>query len=156
METEDAAGLLLRFDGGARATATISQVSAGRRNLLSFEVDGSGGSVAWASERPEELWFGHRGRPNELLLRDATLMVPTAATTTHLPAGHAEGFADTFRELYRVVYAAAATGAPPASPRYPTFADGHEAALIGAAIARSAQDARWVTVDEIRTENPLP
>ena len=42
MGTEDAAGLLLRFDGGARATATISQVSAGRRNLLSFEIDGAG------------------------------------------------------------------------------------------------------------------
>jgi predicted dehydrogenase len=156
MGTEDAAGLLLRFDGGARATATISQVSAGRRNLLSFEVDGSASSVAWASERPEELWLGHRGRPNELLLRDATLMDGAAAATTHLPAGHAEGFADTFRELYRVVYAAAAAGAPPPSPLYPTFADGHEAALIGAAIARSAQEARWVTVDEMRTENPLP
>ena len=155
METEDAAGLLLRFDGGARATATISQVSAGRRNLLSFEISGAKGSVAWAAERPEELWLGHRGRPNELLLRDATLMDGAAGATTHLPAGHAEGFADTFRELYRVVYAAVATGTPPASPLYPTFADGHEAALIGAAIARSAQEARWVTVDEIRTENPL-
>jgi predicted dehydrogenase len=156
METEDAAGLLLRFDGGARATALISQVSAGRRNLLSFEIDGAEGSVAWAAERPEELWLGHRGRANELLLRDATLMDGAAAATTHLPAGHAEGFADTFRELYRVVYAAVATGAPPASPPYPTFADGHEAALIGATIARSAQEARWVTVDEIRKENPLP
>jgi predicted dehydrogenase len=156
METEDAAGLLLRFDGGARATATISQVSAGRRNLLSFEIDGAGGSVAWASERPEELWLGHRGRPNELLLRDATLMDGAAAATTHLPAGHAEGFADTFRELYRVVYAAVAGGTPPSEPRYPTFADGHEAAVTGAAIARSAQDARWVTLDEIRTETPLP
>ncbi len=87
---------------------------------------------------------------------DATLMDGAAAATTHLPAGHAEGFADTFCELYRVVYEAVATGAPPASPLYPTFADGHEAALIGAAIARSAQEARWVTVDEIRTENPLP
>ena len=156
METEDAAGLLLRFEGGARATATISQVSAGRRNRLSFEIDGAEGSVAWESERPEELWLGHRGRPNELLLRDATLMDGAAAATTHLPAGHAEGFADTFRELYRVVYAAAAAGAPPPDPRYPTFEDGHEAAVIGAAIARSAREARWVTVDEIRTENPLP
>src|SRR6201991_1670226 len=84
METEDAAGLLLRFDGGARATATISQVSAGRRNLLSFEIDGADGSVAWAAERPEELWLGHRGRPNELLLRDATLMDGAAGATTHL------------------------------------------------------------------------
>jgi predicted dehydrogenase len=156
METEDAAGLLLRFDGGARATATISQVSAGRRNLLTFEIDGAQGSLAWAAERPEELWLGHRGRPNELLLRDATLMQDAAAATTQLPAGHAEGFADTFRELYRAVYAAIAAGAPPASPLYPTFADGHEQALVGAAIARSAEEARWVTVDEIRTENPLP
>jgi predicted dehydrogenase len=152
MQTEDAAGLLLRFDGGARAVATISQVSAGRRNLLSFEVDGSAGSIAWGSERPEELWLGHRGAPNELLLRDASLMAPAAAATTHLPAGHAEGFADTFRELYRSVYAAVADGAPPADPPYPTFADGHEEALIGAAIARSAASGRWVTVDEIREE----
>ena len=156
METEDAAGLLLRLEGGARATAAISQVSAGRRNLCSFEIDGAHGSVAWGSERPEELWLGHRGRPNELLLRDATLMDPAAAVTTQLPAGHSEGFADTFRELYRRVYAAAAVGEPPASPLYPTFADGHESALIGAAVACSAREARWVAVDEIRTENPLP
>jgi predicted dehydrogenase len=154
METEDAAGLLLRFDGGARAVATISQVSAGRKNHLSFEVDGGQGALAWRSERPEELWVGHRDRPNEVMLRDASLMTPTAAAATQLPAGHAEGFADTFRELYRAVYAAVADGGPPAQPTYPTFADGHEEALIGAAIARSAREARWVAVDEIREEIP--
>jgi predicted dehydrogenase len=69
-----------------------------------------------------------------------------------LPGGHAEGFADTFRELYRAVYAAVADGAPAAQPTYPTFADGHEEALIGAAIARSAREGRWVTVAEIREE----
>jgi predicted dehydrogenase len=154
MSTEDAAGLLLRFDGGARAVATISQVSAGRKNLLSFEIDGSAGALAWESESPERLWLGHRGRPNELLLRDASLMHRSAAATTQLPGGHAEGFADTFRELYRAVYAAVADGAPGGTdtPTYPTFADGHEEALIGAAIARSAHEGRWVTVAEIREE----
>jgi predicted dehydrogenase len=152
MQTEDAAGLLLRLEGGARGVATISQVSAGRKNLLSFEVDGGAGSLAWQSERPEELWFGHRGRRNELLLRDAALMAPSAAAATHLPGGHAEGFADTFRELYRAVYAAVAGGGPPAEPAYPTFADGHEQAVIGAAVARSAREGRWITVDSIREE----
>jgi predicted dehydrogenase len=147
MRTEDAAGLLLRFDGGARAVATISQVSAGRKNALSFEVDGAQGAVAWHSERPEELWIGHRERPNELLLRDASLSSPAAAARTTLPAGHAEGFADTFRELYRAVYAAVAAGGPPPEPDYPTFRDGHEEALIGEAIARSAAEGRWITVD---------
>ena len=40
MESDDAAGLLLRFDGGARGVCTISQVSAGRRNRLAWEIDG--------------------------------------------------------------------------------------------------------------------
>src|SRR5262245_60603782 len=60
METEDAAGILLRFEGGARGVLTVSQVSAGRKNRLSWEIDGSESALAWASEEPEELWLGHR------------------------------------------------------------------------------------------------
>jgi predicted dehydrogenase len=150
METEDAAGILLRLEGGARGVLTVSQVSAGRKNRLSWEVDGSEASLSWHSEAPEELWLGHRDRPNELLLRNPALMRPQAAATTGLPAGHAEGFADTFRELYRAVYRAVAAGGPPEELDYPTFADGHEEALIGDAIARSHAEQRWVTV------NPVP
>jgi len=147
METEDAAGLLLRLEGGARAVATISQVSAGRKNHLRFEVDGSRAALAWLSEHHEELWIGHRERPNEVLLRDPALSHRASAATMTLPGGHAEGFAATFRELYRKVYAAvAAGGPPPADPGFPTFADGHEEAVIGEAIARSAREGRWVTV----------
>jgi len=87
MATEDLAHVLLRFQGGGRGSMVVSQVSAGRKNSLRFEVDGSGGALAWDSERPEELWLGHRDRPNEVLLRGA-------ARRTRLPAGHSEGFAD--------------------------------------------------------------
>jgi predicted dehydrogenase len=137
METEDTAGILLRFEGGARGVVTVSQVSAGRKNSCSFEVDGSRQAVAWDSERPEELWIGHRDRPNELLLRERG----------DYPSGHAQGFPDTFKALYRSVYTAVAAGGPPAEPDYPTFADGHEAALLGDAIARSAAEGRWATID---------
>ena len=140
METEDAAGLLLRLSGGARAVATISQVSAGRKNRLSLEVDGSQASLAWHSEAPEELWIGHRDRPNELLLSEHG----------DYPPGHAQGFPDTFKALYRAVYGAVATGEP--QPGYPTFADGHEEALIADAIARSRAEQRWVTVDPVPQE----
>jgi predicted dehydrogenase len=140
METEDAAGLMLRLTGGARAVATISQVSAGRRNRLSWEIDGSQRALAWHSEAPEELWIGHRGRPNELLLSERG----------DYPPGHAEGFPDTFKRLYRHVYRAVAAGGPPDEPDYPTFADGHEEALIADAIAQSHAEQRWVTV------NPVP
>jgi predicted dehydrogenase len=139
METEDAAGILLRLSGGARAVVTISQVSAGRKNRLSWEIDGSDSALAWHSEAPEELWIGHRERPNELLLREAG----------DYPPGHAEGFPDTFKHLYRAVYAAVANGGPPDQPDYPTFADGHEEALIADAVARSHAEQRWVAVDPV-------
>jgi predicted dehydrogenase len=142
METEDAAGILLRLSGGARGVVTVSQVSAGRKNRLSWEIDGSASSLAWASEAPEELWIGHRDRPNEVLLRERG----------DYPPGHAEGFADTFKHLYRAVYRAVAAGGPPAEPDYPTFADGHEEAVIGDAIGRSHAEQRWVSVTPVPEE----
>jgi predicted dehydrogenase len=140
METEDAAGILLRLSGGARAVLTVSQVSAGRKNRLSWEIDGSRSALAWHSEAPEELWIGHRERPNELLLRE----------TGDYPPGHAEGFPDTFKALYRAVYGAVAAGQP--GDGYPTFADGHDEAVIGDAIARSHAEQRWVTVTPVPQE----
>jgi predicted dehydrogenase len=148
--TEDIASIMLRLEGGARAVCAVSQLSAGRRNACSWQVDGAAGSLYWTSERHEELWLGHRDRPNELLLRDATLQTPVAAGAQVLPAGHAEGFADTFRELYRAVYRAVAGGGPPERPDYPTFAEGHDEALIADAIAASAREGRWVAVPTLQ------
>ena len=144
--TEDAAHVLLRFEGGARAAMTVSQIAAGRRNQLTFEVDCSAGSVAWNSEHNEELFIGHRGRPNEVLLKDGTLLAPSAAAVTSYPPGHAEGYPDTFKHLYAAVYAAVAAGEMPAEPGFPTFAAGHRANVIGEAIGRSAHDGRWIIV----------
>jgi predicted dehydrogenase len=146
MRTEDLAHILLRFEEGARGALVVSQVSAGRKNSLRFEIDGSSGALAWDSERPEELWLGHRGKPNETLLRDPALFAPEARSRTLLPAGHAEGFAETFRELYRAVYTAVAAGAVPDEPDYPTFADGHWENLLGDAVALSNRERRWVEV----------
>ena len=146
MTTEDLAHILLRFEDDTRGSLVVSQVSAGRRNSLRFEVDGSRGSLAWDAERNEELWLGHRGKPNELLPRDPSLFLPEASIRTSLPAGHAEGFADTFKELYRAVYTTVAAGGPPDEPDYPTFADGHWENVLGDAVALSNRERRWVEV----------
>jgi predicted dehydrogenase len=146
IRTEDAASILLRLSGGARAAMSVSQLSPGRKNALTFQIDGSEAALAWNGERPDELWIGHRERPNELLLRDPSLLSPAAAATASVPGGHAEGFENTFRELYREVYAAVAAGGPPPEPAYATFADGHDEALIADAIATSAREGRWVTL----------
>jgi predicted dehydrogenase len=144
MSTEDLAHILVRFRGGARGSCVVSQVSAGRKNAIRFEVNGSRSSLAWHGERHEQLWLGHRDAPNETLLRNPALMSAAARGTTLLPAGHAEGFADTFRELYRAVYRAVARGGP--GDDYPTFRAGHVENVLGEAIAASSRDGRWVEV----------
>jgi len=151
--SDDAAGVLLRLEGGVRGTLAISQVSAGRKNAVSIEVDGTEGALSWCSEDPDRLWIGHRGRPNEVLARDPSLLAPEAAAVTAFPPGHVEGYPDTFRGLFGQVYADVARGAsrtpdrlPSAEPTYPTFADGHDAVLVTDAVARSAAEQRWVDV----------
>ena len=144
MSTEDLAHILVRFRGGARGSCVVSQVSAGRKNAIRLEVDGSQGALAWDGERPEELWLGARDAPNGTLLRNPALLGAAARAATQLPAGHAEGFADTFRELYRAVYRAVAAGEP--GDGYPTFRDGHRENVLAEAVAGSNRTGRWVEV----------
>jgi predicted dehydrogenase len=144
IHTEDSATILLRYEDGTRGALTVSQISPGRKNSLVFEIDGSQSSVAWNSERPDELWIGHRGRPNELILRDPAILNEEGRRVASLPGGHAEGFADTFKALYAAVYRAVGDGRPSAG--YPTFADGHDEMLVGDAVARSSREGRWVDV----------
>ena len=144
MTTEDLAHILVRFSGGARGSCVVSQVAAGRKNAVRFEVNGSRAAVAWDGESPEQLWLGRRDDPNGVLLRNAALLAPAPAGTTHLPAGHAEGFADTFRELYRTVYRAVAAGTPGGD--YPTFSDGHVENVLAEAVGRSSERQRWESV----------
>lgn len=146
VETEDLAHVLVRYEDGTRGSLVISQVSAGRKNRIFFEVDGSKGSLAWNAEQHEELWLGHRDAPNEILLRDPSLMDATARGFTDVPGGHAEGYQDTFKMLYRAVYRAVAAGGMPAEPDFPTFVDGHEQILNCEAIAASAREGRWAEV----------
>ena len=145
IHTEDSAMILLRYEDETRGALTVSQVSPGRKNSLVFEIDGSTSAAAWNSERPDELWLGHRGRPNEILLRDPALLNEDARAATSLPGGHAEGFADTFKALYAALYRAVAEGKP--GEGYPTFADGHDEMLVCDAVARSSRERRWVDVE---------
>jgi predicted dehydrogenase len=144
--TEDTAVILLRFENGARGTVAISQLSAGRKNSLEYEIDGSTGAVAWDSEQPDQLWIGNREAPNEILIRNPALMGATGQAAAYLPGGHVEGFADTFRALFAAIYADVGEGAPSPRPVYPTFADGHDEMLVGDAVAASSRDGRWTTV----------
>lgn len=148
IDTEDAGSLLLRFAGGAKGVAWVSQVTAGRKNCVRFELAGSQESLAWDSERPNELWIGHRDSANEVLTRDPALLSGAARRHAEYPGGHNEGFPDSFKQLFRAFYGYVAAGDLTAPCPYPTFLDGHREVLLCEAILRSHREQRWVTVEE--------
>jgi predicted dehydrogenase len=147
--TDDAGCVMLRFDNGAHGCLWVSQTTAGRKNCLRFEVAGSERSFAWNSESPNELWIGHRDRPNESLIRDPALLGPSASAVSNYPGGHNEGFPDTFKQLFRSFYGYIAAGDFSAPPPFPTFADGHREILLCEAILRSHRQRCWVDVPEV-------
>lgn len=146
IDTEDYGSVLFHLDSGASGCFTVSQVTAGRKNSIRFEIAGSKGSLAWDSERPNELWLGHRDRANEVLLRDPALLQPGVRPYANYPGGHNEGFPDTFKQLFRSVYDYMDAGDWQAPRPFPTFEDGHREVVLCEAILQSHRDGRWVSV----------
>jgi predicted dehydrogenase len=146
ISTEDYATILLHYQNGVHGVMTVSQVSSGRKNRLFYEISGSKSSLAWDSERPNELWIGHRAGPNQTLMKDPALLSPEARAVTSYPGGHNEGFPDTFKQLYAKVYDYILAGDFTKAPDFPTFADGHYEMQLGEAIERSAREKAWVKV----------
>lgn len=146
--TEDYVGLMFRFEDGARGSVIVSQVSAGRKNALRFEADGSSNSLSWNSEEPNSLWIGHRDQPNELLIKDPALLSPEAKRYASYPGGHAEGFPDTSKQLFLQVYDYILRGGLEKNekPNFPTFEDGAREVRICDAILKSCKEMTWVNV----------
>ena len=120
--SEDYASVIFRMGSRVRGTFTASQVSAGRKNRLSIEIYGSKSSVAWDQERPDELWMGNRNTPNQIIIKDPSLMKDQARAYADLPGGHSEGYDDTFKQVFRRFYRAIEDSS--AEPDYPQFEDG--------------------------------
>jgi len=142
--TEDTGCIMLRFHGGGRGCVWVSQVTAGRKNCLQFELSGSRCSLAWRSEQPNELWIGHRDRANETLIRDPALVSSAAGQFINYPGGHNEGFPDTFKQCFRAFYRYIEVDDMTAPRTFPTFADGHREILLCEAILESHRTQRWV------------
>jgi len=148
VQTEDYAAVLLKFDNGAVGNVTISQMAAGRKNQLAIELNGADGSLAWNSERANELWLGYRDKPNEVLIKDPQLMDESVRQFASYPGGHLEGFPDTMKQLFQQVYdyMDQRDQGNPTKPPFPTFEDGLREVMICEAILKSASENRWVEV----------
>ena len=146
--SEDYGSVLLRFENEAHGVMTVSQVSPGRKARLSFEIDGTTGSLAFDSESPNQLWIGRRDRACELLPKDPALQSPESRGYAAYPGGHPEGYPDTFMQLFKDFYGYLAKGDVRAPRTFPTFETGHDELVLCEAIAESAQKNSWVAVGD--------
>ncbi|MEM7659157.1 MAG: Gfo/Idh/MocA family oxidoreductase [Bacteroidota bacterium] len=144
IDTEDAGYILFRFKGGARGQLHVSQITAGRKNCLRYEIAGSNQSMAWNSEQPNELWLGQRPEASRVLPKDPSLLDEQVAPYANYPGGHNEGFPDTFKQCFRAFYNAILNETPSSEALYPTFAQGHKEVVICEAILQSHKEERWI------------
>ena len=145
---EDYATVLLRFENGAHGSLTVNQVAAGRKNRLFFEIYGSKMSVAFDSESPNELWIGHRDHPNQILIRDPSLVYEQVRRSISYPGEHNEGFADASKQTMRHFYNHVISGdyLRAENPQFATFEAGLREAKLCEAIVSSAQTESWISV----------
>jgi len=144
VQTEDYANVLLQFANGARGNLGVSQVAAGRKNCIRLEIYGSKKSAWWCSEEPEMLHFGNRDDANAIAVRATPAFGDGAAGFMDYPPGHVEGFPDTFKMLFRNIYAAIAGGK--GERFFATANDGHQEVSVCEAILKSHQSRSWVEI----------
>ncbi|MCH8840816.1 MAG: Gfo/Idh/MocA family oxidoreductase [Planctomycetes bacterium] len=145
IDTEDYASILLEFDSGMHGALTVCQCSAGRKNRLYFEIDGSNAALAWNQERPNDLWVGRRDGPNQIIMKDPSLLYEEARQYAHYPGGHNEAYPDALKNLFRNVYGFIA--GQRAGGDFATFVDGHNEIAICEAVLKSSRDKQWTTVE---------
>jgi predicted dehydrogenase len=142
IETEDFGAVLVHLGDRARGAYTVSQVNAGCKNRFQMEIFGTKCGVMWNQERPDELWIGHRNSPNQIIIKDPSLLNPAAAAYADLPGGHSEGYDDTHKQVYRRFYRKVADPSSPVD--YPTFADGLHGMRLLEKVIESHQKRGWV------------
>ena len=142
VQVEDHAEILVRFDDGAAGSATISIVSAGYPNRLTLSIDGTDLGLDWTQQEPD--WYLER-RSEGLMKRFRTPndLSPAKSHMTFLPAGHAEGHGEAFRNVIAEAWAGM-RGQP---AEYPTLLDGLRGLELVDAAIRSAQERRTINVE---------
>jgi len=147
ISTDDYASVLIHLEHGIHGVFTVSQVSPGRKCALNFEINGSDGSLSWNGEDPNTLWIGRRNEPNGKLIKDPSLLSKEARPYAAYPGGHAEGYPDTFVQLFHDFYNYIAAGNFSAPRRFPTFQTGHDELILCEAIQKSAQSRSWTRLE---------
>jgi predicted dehydrogenase len=151
VETEDYAGVLIKFDCGASGVFQCSEISAGRKCFIDIEIDGSKASFQWNQQTSDQMWKGNRDSNNEQIMRNPNLAFGGARKYSHLAAGHPEGWNDAFKNnldaYYHFILDGKKAGKDPCD--FATFEEAHYLMRLTEAVIKSGKEKRWVKLDEV-------
>lgn len=145
VDVDDAFEAVVEFERGAVGTIEASRFCLGRKNGLTFEINGSKGSMVFDLERLNELQVHLTGSRPEGRAQGFRDVLVSEANHPFLqwwwPPGHMLGWEHaTVHELHHLLTSIAKD--KPVAPHGATFEDGYRASEVCDAILRSASTGR--------------
>lgn len=144
---DDATLFLAQFKNGALGSFEATRFANGHKNGMSFEINGSKGSIKFEFERMNELqYFSY---DDEEGLKGFRTIQVTESTHPYMeawwPAGHVIGYEHTFvHEFYEFIEAIAKN-----TPTSPDFVDGVKCSQVLEAVDLSIEKGHWIEVDSL-------
>ena len=147
VDVDDATLFLTEFKSGALGSIEATRFAQGNKNALSFEINGSKGSVRFALERINELEYFNAEDPDD----QSGFKVIQTSEAAHpymsawWPVGHVIGYEHTFvHEMHEFTQAISQDKATS-----PDFADGVKVSQVIEAVERSIEKGQWIQVSSL-------
>ncbi len=145
--SDEGTAALLDFDSGAIGVLESSVVATGRKNYLSWEINGAAGSLRWDLEHPNSL-FACLDQGDPALLGFTEISV-TEANHPYVgpwwPHGHNIGW-EHCHIIEKFHFLDAVAHGQPLCPHQATFEDGYRVAAVIDAMRRSSETGQRIEV----------
>jgi predicted dehydrogenase len=100
-QLDDDANILLRFENGAKGVLHDSQICNGEENDLNIRIYGETGGLKWRQMEPNTLIMTNQENGSRIIRTGVGNLSAHAQAHTRQPAGHPEGYVETFANIYR-------------------------------------------------------
>lgn len=149
---DDDGNCLLKMENGIKGVLHCSQISIGEENGLKIWIYGTEGGLEWYQEHPNQLLVKPMDKPTEIWSRGNEYVnskSEAAARNSRVPAGHPEGYLESFANHYAnfadTILAKEAGETPDAVMLdFPDVADGVDGMVFIEKVVESAKsDQKW-------------
>ena len=148
VKADEGTAAVLDFENGAIGVLESSVVATGRKNFLSWEINGSAGSVRWDLEHPNSLFVCQADPDDKTLMGFAEVNVTESYhpyAGAWWPTGHNIGW-EHCHIIEKFHFIDAVANEKPLCPHNATFDDGYRVAVVIEAMRKSSATGQRVAV----------